>query len=124
MQKLDVKFLKADILNLKGSKSSPFSIIVSNPPYIPPSEKEFMQENVLLYEPKEALFVPEENPLLFYKAISHFALKNNGPVILYFEINETKAHDLSAMLINMGLKNIVIKKDINGRERMIKCSSQ
>jgi release factor glutamine methyltransferase len=119
----DIKFKEADALNLTqhiGTNS--FDVIVSNPPYVLPDEKETMNENVLLYEPQEALFVPENDPLLFYKAIAQFAKTGSKKVALYFEINETKGIELSALLGQMGFTDIIVKKDINGKDRMLKCT--
>jgi release factor glutamine methyltransferase len=100
-----------------------FDIIISNPPYIRESEKKTMSKNILNYEPEQALFVTDENPLVFYNAIADFALKHlnvNGKI--YFEINEELSKDLKMMLLKKNLKNIIIKKDINGKDRIITCS--
>ncbi len=118
---LDIQFIKADALNLAHQiQSNSFDIIVSNPPYIPESDKVTMQKNVLLYEPHLALFVPDENPLLFYDAIARYARKLNG-VTLYFEIHEEKGENLLSLLDNTGFEDIVIKMDLNGKNRMLKC---
>ncbi len=98
-------------------------VIVSNPPYIRENEKSLMEKNVLEYEPDLALFVPDSDPLLFYRQIADFArihLKNNGR--LYFEINEAFGAECSAMLQEKGFSGIALKKDINGKDRMIACS--
>jgi len=98
-------------------------VIVSNPPYIRETEKSLMEKNVLEYEPDLALFVPDSDPLLFYRQIADFArihLKNNGR--LYFEINEAFGAECSAMLQEKGFSGIALKKDINGKDRMIACS--
>jgi release factor glutamine methyltransferase len=101
--------------------SNLFDLIVSNPPYITGSEKQGMEINVLDWEPELALFVPDNNPLLFYSAIAGFAKKNlriGGT--LYFEINPLFARNLVNFLKTGGFSNIVVKKDISGKERMIK----
>lgn len=98
-----------------------FDIIVSNPPYITNSEKTSMEANVLDYEPHLALFVPDDNPLLFYikiADISHRLIKKGGK--LFFEINPSYANDLVLMLNEKGFKNVELKKDISGNVRMLK----
>lgn len=97
-----------------------YDIIVSNPPYITPLEKQNMHKNVLLFEPHSALFVNDGAPLLFYDYISSFALvhlKENGT--LYFEINQYLSQETSELLVKKGFNNIQILKDINGFPRMI-----
>lgn len=96
-------------------------IIVSNPPYVREQEKKQLFKNVLDYEPHLALFVKDNNPLLFYNAIANFALKNlkpNGK--LYFEINEFLGNETVNLLHEKGFKNVLLKKDIFGKNRMIK----
>lgn len=96
-------------------------IIVSNPPYVTPAEKAEMQANVLQYEPELALFVPQSEPLLFYEAIARFAqqkLKPGGQ--LYFEINEQFGQQTKEMLANLGFKNTEVKKDMFGKDRMVR----
>ncbi|WP_353778536.1 peptide chain release factor N(5)-glutamine methyltransferase [Winogradskyella sp. 3972H.M.0a.05] len=98
-----------------------FDIIVSNPPYVLQSEKELMKPNVLENEPHLALFVENDDPLLFYKVISRFAdryLSNKG--CLYFEINEVLGNDTRALLEADGFKNIEVRKDIFNKDRMVK----
>lgn len=97
-----------------------FDIIVSNPPYVRESEKLKMNKNVLDYEPSLALFVKDEDPLIFYRKIIEFAKKNlkrSGE--LFFEINENLSQETSDLLKFEGFSNIELKKDINGRDRMI-----
>ena len=115
-----IKFKNVDILNyhLKNEK---FDIIVSNPPYITEKEKKFIMPNVLDYEPHLALFVPDNQPFLFYEKIMDFslkALKPNGK--LFFEINEQYGTELVNLLESKGFKNIILKKDIAGRNRMVR----
>jgi release factor glutamine methyltransferase len=119
----DIQFLKSDILNIKKNRAFPeFDIIVSNPPYVRTSEIKLMKGNVIKYEPHDALFVPDTNPLIFYKAIADFSLNHlRSGGSLYFEINENLLANLSEMLKNNGFCNIQIKKDINSKYRMLKC---
>ena len=79
-----------------------------------------MQDNVLMYEPHLALFVPDNDPLKFYKAIADFA-KGSKSVTLYFEIHEDMGKALSVWLQKEGFKNIELRKDINDKDRMLKC---
>ena len=98
-----------------------FSLIVSNPPYIINKERAKMEANVLHYEPHLALFVPDDDPLLFYRAIALYgltALKPDG--WLYFEINPLFANDLRQMLASMSYHDIAIKEDAFGKQRMIR----
>jgi release factor glutamine methyltransferase len=117
---VEVNFFLEDILNRKHTHEK-YDLIVSNPPYICNSEKTLMQTNVLDYEPHTALFVDDNNPLIFYKEIALFAKENlsdNG--LLYFEINEALAKEMKEMLENYSYKNIEIIKDINDRDRIVK----
>jgi len=115
----NVVFQKCDILN----EQIPFKnldIIVSNPPYVRISEKELMHDNVLKYEPHLALFVNDEDPLLFYRHIIQKArqvLNPNGR--LYYEINEALGIAVSNLLKENGFKNIRIIKDLNNRDRIV-----
>lgn len=116
---IEVDFFLLDIL-----KEEPFGswdVLVSNPPYIVPSEKEAMLPDVLKYEPHSALFVPEENPLLFYERIAEIGLKalTKGGV-LFFEINPLFTSEMTEMLKTKGYEDIQLRKDISGKERMIK----
>ncbi len=118
---LDVHFQKVNALNLpEEMKDESFDIIVSNPPYIPSSDKNTVQRNVYMYEPHLALFVPDETPLVFYEAISRYAKKLKC-VTLYFEMNEDLGHDLMELLSEMAFSGITIKKDLNDKNRMLKC---
>lgn len=121
--KIDVKFIHGNALKLSDCLNpTDYDILVSNPPYVLLDEKSTMQENVLLYEPHEALFVPDNDPLIFYKAIAKFAKKAEHTITLYFEINETKAAELTSLFKSLGFNNIEVRKDINGKDRMLKCS--
>ncbi len=119
VNKVEVNFTQQDIL--KSNIEKRYNIIVSNPPYVLESEKNVMQKNVLDYEPKLALFVPDEDPLLFYKRIVKQAeqqLKEKGS--LYFEINESLSELMLYILDKNNWKNIEIRKDIRGKERILK----
>lgn len=118
--KLEVKYTKVDVLSLDKLPSN-LDIIVSNPPYVRASEMSLMSEHVLNYEPHLALFVSDEDPLVFYKAIARFsyeALIPGGK--LYVEINEALANETVAVFEKVGFGNIVARKDLNDRFRMIR----
>lgn len=119
---LDVSFKNQDVLSLDFSDHELYDVIVSNPPYVLELEKSLMGNNVLNFEPHIALFVPNDNPLLFYLSIATYAskaLKVGGT--LYFEINENQGTEMIAMLENIGFDGVVLKKDLNGKDRIIKC---
>jgi release factor glutamine methyltransferase len=119
---LNVHFFIADILNWEKINWPEFDIIISNPPYVRELEKQAMQRNVLEFEPELALFVSNTDPLIFYRKIAAFAKKQlakNGK--LYLEINEYLGNEMRELLAGSGFKNIELKKDINGKERMISC---
>ena len=121
---VEVAFQQVDVLNLPsniGHQPSVFDIIVSNPPYIINKEREKMEANVLDYEPHLALFVPDDDPLLFYRAIAKYGLTALKPSAwLYFEINPLFANDLRQMLASMSYHDIAIKEDAFGKQRMIR----
>ena len=116
----EVEFLKMDFLDNQSTEFlGTFEVIVSNPPYVLPSEKEFMKANVLNYEPEEALFVPEDDPLLFYRAIRDFAIKHLAPKgKIYLEINENLGKQTAA-LFKENFKHTSLIKDLNGKDRFI-----
>lgn len=117
---LAVNFMKVDILNSPDFDHK-WDIIVSNPPYVLENEKSEILPNVLEYEPHLALFVPDTDPLLFYRMIAVFAqnhLTNNGKV--YFEINRQFGKQTVEMLAEHGYRNIELRKDISGNDRMIR----
>jgi len=102
-------------------KDVKFNIIVSNPPYVKQNEKSSMQDNVLDYEPPIALFVEDNNPLIFYDKIAAFAnmtLSKNGT--LFFEINQSLGKEMSLLLKSKGFVNIEIKRDLFGVDRMVR----
>ena len=119
---LQIVLKKEDILGIPKSNNQ-FDIIVSNPPYITMNEKELMNKNVLDYEPHLALFVENEEPLLFYNAIADFAWNNlNEKGKLYFEINENFGQEVRRLLMDKNFKNINIVKDINKKDRIVSCT--
>ena len=115
----EVVFFQADILNL-GHKGT-YDIIVSNPPYVRELEKAEMQNNVIDHEPSIALFVPDEDPLKFYRAIINFASKNlNDKGSLYLEINQYLSNEMIALLKKYEFHTIILKQDMFGNDRMLK----
>ena len=124
-QKVLVDFLHLDFLNEEEwNQLGKYNIIVSNPPYIKQSEAGLMRDNVLKYEPKVALFVPDKDALVFYKAIAKFSrshLKPGGSV--YVEINEALGEAVVAIFKATGFTEVILKKDMQGRERMVKAAT-
>jgi release factor glutamine methyltransferase len=115
---VQVNFIHADILSYKTEVL--YDIIVSNPPYIKEDEKEFMHQNVVTYEPHLALFVTNEDPLIFYKAIVKFSKTNlTGNGFLFFEINEFLGSQMKQLLEESGYINISVLKDMQGKDRMV-----
>jgi len=121
LNKVTIHFFEIDILQTY-SLPQKFNIIVSNPPYVRELEKVEMKNNVLQNEPHIALFVANDNPLLFYKKIANLAKKfltKKG--VLFFEINQYLEKETVRMLEKKGFKNIELRKDLFGNYRMIKC---
>lgn len=121
LNNLDVLFSKLDILkeNTDGELGE-FDIIVSNPPYVRKKEKELMHQNVLENEPHLALFVDDNDALVFYRAIVNFSTKHLKPEgFIYFEINESYGEEVVSLLKIYNYQNIKLRKDINGKHRMI-----
>ena len=123
LNNVDVKFLKEDVFDLlsKEEFKTRFDLIVSNPPYVTLKEKVLMHRNVVEFEPHTALFVDNDDPLLFYKTIANFAsnrLEHNGR--LFLEINESYGAKTLALLQDNGFHNIEVRHDLRGRERMIR----
>ena len=121
--KADINFIKQDILSDKILFTPSFyDIIVSNPPYVTQNEKNTMRPNVINYEPHLALFVNDNDPLLFYNSIVKFSkkyLNKNGK--LYFEINEKYSLEICDLLKDTSFKNIQLKKDLSGKNRFVVC---
>ena len=120
INKADVAFSRVDVLGT-DIPNIKVDILVSNPPYITESEKKDMERNVLEWEPNLALFVPDDDPLRFYRRIAELGLDilNDGGLI-YFEINRAYGSETIEMLASMGYKNIELRKDLSGNDRMIK----
>jgi len=116
----EIVFKHKDVLSL--TTLDPVDVIVSNPPYVRNLEKEEMRENVLKYEPSTALFVPDNDPLLFYRKIAKLAIKAlSSKGALYFEINQYLSKQLLDMLYSVGFVSCELREDIFGKPRMIKC---
>jgi release factor glutamine methyltransferase len=122
LNQVDIDFIEADILNFKSKIEHPKSdVIISNPPYVTLADKALMHINVTDFEPHNALFVPENDPLIFYKAIADYAIQHlTGNGMLFLEINESYGKQTIELLSHKGFKNIELKKDMSGRDRMIK----
>jgi release factor glutamine methyltransferase len=116
-----ITFFQADVLRWKHwTDTRPYHLIVSNPPYICEQEKTLMQANVLENEPKGALFVPDDDPLIFYRAIAEFAalrLVHDGN--LYLEINEHFGPEMVNLLASFGFSDIELLKDFRGKDRFV-----
>lgn len=125
--RVEVDFFQTDILKAKSLPKGEvqvekhYDFIVSNPPYVRELEKKQMQPNVLQFEPETALFVQDNDPLLFYRVISRLAktsLKPGGT--LFFEINEHFGNEVAELLKEEGFTKIEVKQDIYGKDRMVK----
>ncbi|NVJ46763.1 MAG: peptide chain release factor N(5)-glutamine methyltransferase [Cytophagia bacterium] len=119
--KAEVTFTQLDIL--EEELPVEYDIIISNPPYIPESDKAQMHSNVLEYEPGLALFVPNKDPLIFYRTIAQKAkpsLSNKGK--LYFEIHESFGEEVKQLLESEGYSDIIIRQDLQGKDRMVRAT--
>lgn len=118
-----VEFFHHDMLDLSAPLPHSYNILVSNPPYIKQSEAAEMERHVTEWEPHTALFVPDEDPLLFYRAIAEIgmttALLPGGHI--YVEINQALGAETVALFESYGYKEVTLRKDIYGNDRMIKC---
>jgi len=118
--KVNITFIQDDILSLNNYIENKFDIIVSNPPYVRELEKAEMRDNVLKWEPDKALFVSNEDPLIFYRKILEFAkshLKEDGEI--WFEINEYLGKEMTELCKECGFSNVKIHKDFRGKERIM-----
>ncbi|MBE6195973.1 MAG: peptide chain release factor N(5)-glutamine methyltransferase [Rikenellaceae bacterium] len=115
-----ITLIKGDALCGESYPEGPFEVIVSNPPYIPQSEERLMRRNVLDFEPHEALFVPDSDPLRFYRAIGSEALKRLTPTgSLWFEVHEDFADLTAEMLAGQGYSRVEVLRDLFDKKRMI-----
>jgi release factor glutamine methyltransferase len=122
LNKVAIHFIQKDILN-SSHLDKKYDVIVSNPPYVRELEKAEMQNNVLEHEPELALFVTDNDPLIFYRKIAELAkdhLKENG--MLFFEINQYLGQEMIELLESLGFTNIELRKDLFGKDRMISAS--
>lgn len=118
-----LRLLELDFLNeqVRNKELGRFDIVVSNPPYIPYKDKATLHDNVRQYEPAIALFVPDDDALVFYRAIASFGkdhLRQDGYV--YCELDANHARECAALFENEGYKNVTLRKDMNGLERMLR----
>ncbi|MCX6285573.1 MAG: peptide chain release factor N(5)-glutamine methyltransferase [Bacteroidetes bacterium] len=118
----EIEFYRADIL--KGTAAMPkyeYNLIISNPPYVTMKEREEILRNVKDYEPFSALFVPDADPLVYYRAITQYAQTGlAGKGMLYLEINEAFGNELKELLCSTGFSDVSLLKDFRGRDRFLK----
>ncbi len=117
----EIHFEEVDILNMGHQERLPvFDLIISNPPYVTPADKKLMSENVTRYEPHLALFVGENDPLIFYREIIQFSQSHLGDKgRMFFECNENSAGEVAMMLSSAGFDKIEVRKDMQGKERFV-----
>jgi len=117
-----INFLQLDFLkNNTTDALSVFDYIISNPPYIPLKDKITMKQHVVEYEPHQALFVPDADPLVFYRAIANFAVRKlSADGKIFVELHEELATSVAQLFLSLGFKATEIKKDIQGKDRMMK----
>lgn len=119
---VSINFIEQDVLSLEKLPQS-FDIIVSNPPYVRELEKQEIRKNVLEHEPHLALFVPDQDALIFYRKIAQLAVKNlSGNGKLYLEINQYLGNETVELLKNIGFSEVQLKKDLLGNDRMIRAT--
>jgi release factor glutamine methyltransferase len=118
----EFEFAEGDIFKLFDWEKFPkLDVVVSNPPYIPHVEKVMLPEHVAAHEPAEALFVSDDDPLGFYRAIADFSLKKlNAGGALFFECNEFNASEVADLLREKGFSKVELRKDLAGAERMVR----
>ncbi len=122
---VNVTFIHDDILSLRDNIETKFDIIVSNPPYVRELEKSEMRDNVLKWEPHNALFVSNDNPLIFYRSILELAknhLNENG--VIWFEINEFLGKEMISLCKEFGFSDVKIFKDFRDKDRFMKLKKQ
>ncbi len=116
-----IEWIHTDVLKL-NSLNNNYDIIVSNPPYVRIKEKKLMKKNVLNFEPETALFVPDHDPLLFYKKIIQLYINQGSKGKLYFEINEFLKSELETFLVEQSISKYIFKKDLFDKWRMLRIS--
>lgn len=121
VHEVDIGLLHINFLDtIQWANLPPADIIISNPPYVPVKDKETMRANVLQYEPHVALFVENNDPLIFYRAIADFAIeKLTSQGSIYVEIHENLAQEVQLVFEKRGFKKTEVKKDMQGKDRMI-----
>ena len=125
LNNIDLTAIEDDILKTKLPENLRFDIIVSNPPYVRSSEKQFMHANVLDFEPAVALFVSDNDPLLFYRAIAMFAFERlNGGGKVYVEINENFGPEVAELIREAGLHDVLIIPDIHEKDRFVSATKK
>ena len=114
---VSVDFVRCDML--QESPSGHFDLIVSNPPYVTLQEKDEMRPNVLRYEPHRALFVPDDDPLVFYRVIAEYGCRSLNPGgMLWFELNERYGSEVASLLEQSGYSEVAVHDDMFGKQRM------
>ena len=115
--RVSVDFVRCDML--QEGPSGHFDLIVSNPPYVTLQEKNEMRPNVLRYEPHRALFVPDDDPLVFYRAIAGYGCRSLNPGgMLWFELNERYGSEVASLLEQSGYSEVTVHEDMFGKQRM------
>lgn len=115
--RVSVDFVRCDML--QEGPSGHFDLIVSNPPYVTLQEKDEMRPNVLRYEPHRALFVPDDDPLVFYRAIAEYGCRSLNPGgMLWFELNERYGSEVASLLEQSGYSEVAVHDDMFGKQRM------
>ena len=119
LNEVNIEFIQDDILH-PAATDRKWDVIVSNPPYIPASEQRYLHKNVTDFEPHLALFVQDNDPLIFYRKIAEFALSHlSAGGRLYVEIHQSLGRQCCQLLESMGFQSVVLRKDLSGNDRMI-----
>ena len=119
LNEVNIEFIQDDILH-PAATDRKWDVIVSNPPYIPASEQRYLHKNVTDFEPHLALFVQDNDPLIFYRKIAEFALSHlTAGGRLYVEIHQSLGRQCCQLLESMGFQSVVLRKDLSGNDRMI-----
>ena len=119
LNEVNIEFIQDDILH-PAATDRKWDAIVSNPPYIPASEQRYLHKNVTDFEPHLALFVQDNDPLIFYRKIAEFALSHlTAGGRLYVEIHQSLGRQCCQLLESMGFQSVVLRKDLSGNDRMI-----